>query len=152
MANQLHGKGTSVSQHMEALYETYGHFVSRQGYVTVPDPKLTVEIFDKLRSNGQYPTEVNGFKIAHVRDLTVGYDTSTTDNKTTLPASTASQHLTFTFANGCVANLRGSGTEPKLKFYVELHGPDKNEVRLSASPLNNSVANPPVSSCTRLHA
>ena len=63
-----------------------------------------------------------------MRDLTTGYDTSTADNKTSLPASTSSQHLTFTFENGCIANLRGSGTEPKLKYYVELHGPDREKV------------------------
>ena len=34
-----------------------------------------------------------------------------------------------TFENGCTANLRGSGTEPKLKYYVELHGSDRDKVR-----------------------
>ena len=89
-------------------------------------------IFDRLRpgggsggGGGGYPTACGPYKIKHVRDLTVGYDSSTADKKTTLPASTASQHLTFTFDNGCVANLRGSGTEPKLKYYVELGGPDR---------------------------
>jgi phosphomannomutase len=55
------------------------------------------------------------------------------DQKTVLPASTSSQHLTFTFRNGCVANLRGSGTEPKLKYYVELHGSDKDAVTAHGS-------------------
>ena len=72
MANQLSGKGLNVSQHMEALYDTYGHFVSRQGYVTVPDPKLTVDIFAVLRKDGKYPTSIGGFKVAQVRDLTTG--------------------------------------------------------------------------------
>ncbi len=36
--------------------------------------------------------------------------------------------ITFTFANGCVATLRTSGTEPKIKYYVELHGGDPAEV------------------------
>jgi phosphomannomutase len=31
--------------------------------------------------------------------------------------------ITLTFENGCVATLRGSGTEPKLKYYIELSGP-----------------------------
>ena len=31
--------------------------------------------------------------------------------------------ITFTFENGCVATLRTSGTEPKIKYYTE-HKPD----------------------------
>ena len=86
-------------------------------------------------------------KWQQVRDLTTGYDSSTADKKTTLPASTSSQvpppvppvrltrvqHLTFTFENGCIANLRGSGTEPKLKYYVELHGNDPAKVRTACA-------------------
>ena len=96
--------------------------------MTVPEPSLTLSIFDEIRNGGSYPTTIGKFKVAHVRDLTTGYDSSTPDRKTTLPASASSQHLTFTFANGCVANLRGSGTEPKLKYYVELSGSDREQV------------------------
>lgn len=28
--------------------------------------------------------------------------------------------ITFTFQNGCVATLRTSGTEPKIKYYAEM--------------------------------
>ena len=30
--------------------------------------------------------------------------------------------ITFYFENGCVATLRTSGTEPKIKYYTELTG------------------------------
>lgn len=33
--------------------------------------------------------------------------------------------ITFYFENGCIATLRGSGTEPKLKYYVEMSGNDR---------------------------
>eukprot|EP00966_Prymnesium_polylepis_P033423 777102-Prymnesium_polylepis.1 len=128
MAVDTYRRGSTIAKHLASLYDRYGHFISRQGYVTVPDPSLTLAIFAALREGGRYPTLVGKFKVAHVRDLTTGYDTSTPDRKTTLPASTASQHLTFTFANGGVANLRGSGTEPKLKYYVELSGSDRDSV------------------------
>jgi len=39
-----------------------------------------------------------------------------------LPVSSSSEMITYTFANGCVATLRTSGTEPKLKYYVEWSG------------------------------
>lgn len=37
-----------------------------------------------------------------------------------LPLSTSSEMVTFTLANGSVATLRASGTEPKIKYYVQL--------------------------------
>jgi glucose-1,6-bisphosphate synthase len=70
----------------------------------VPDPALTSTIFERLRpapGGGRgYPAACGRFAVAHVRDLTLGFDSSTPDKCTTLPASAASQHLTFTFANG----------------------------------------------------
>ena len=39
-----------------------------------------------------------------------------------LPTS-SSQMITFTFEDGSVATLRTSGTEPKIKYYVEVKLP-----------------------------
>jgi len=50
MAVQAYSKGSSVGRHMDHLYDTYGHFVSRQGYVIVPEPSLTATIFDRCAS------------------------------------------------------------------------------------------------------
>ena len=43
--------------------------------------------------------------------------------------------VTFTFENGCVATLRTSGTEPKIKYYTE-HKPDpkKGQVKILLQP------------------
>ncbi|ETE57356.1 Phosphoglucomutase-2, partial [Ophiophagus hannah] len=43
-----------------------------------------------------------------------------------LPTSKSSQMITFTFSNGCVATMRTSGTEPKIKYYAELSAPPGN--------------------------
>lgn len=48
--------------------------------------------------------------------------------KPVLPISSSTHMITFTFENGTVATLRGSGTEPKLKYYVELGGSDPTQV------------------------
>ena len=60
------------------------------------------------------------YVIKGVRDLTTGYDNQQPDNKAILPISRDSEMLTFQFANGLVATLRTSGTEPKIKYYTEL--------------------------------
>ena len=50
----------------------------------------------------------------------MGYDSREPDHKPRLPVSASSEMITFYFECGAVATLRGSGTEPKLKYYVEV--------------------------------
>ncbi|RHZ09595.1 hypothetical protein DYB26_015190, partial [Aphanomyces astaci] len=54
------------------------------------------------------------------RDLSTGFDSAQPDCRAVLPQS--SEMITYSFANGVVATLRTSGTEPKLKYYVESPG------------------------------
>lgn len=113
---------TTVAQHLTSLYDKYGHFVTQNLYVKCYDPLVTNRIFERLRNGGQYWTACGDFTIDHIRDLTMGYDSEQPDKKAVLPVSASSHMITYTFANGCVATLRTSGTEPKLKYYVELAG------------------------------
>lgn len=46
--------------------------------------------------------------------------------KSCSPTKESSQMITFTFANGGVATIRTSGTEPKIKYYSELCAPPGN--------------------------
>ncbi|ETM51443.1 hypothetical protein L914_04716 [Phytophthora nicotianae] len=123
MAVQLEAtKKMTVGQHLNALYERYGHFVTQNHYVKCYDPVKIRAIFERLRNNGKYWESCGDFAITHVRDLTTGFDSSQTDKRAVLPVSSSTEMITYTFANGCVATLRTSGTEPKLKYYVELAG------------------------------
>ncbi|BFZ14674.1 hypothetical protein BsWGS_17713 [Bradybaena similaris] len=126
LATYLYSSTSSLSKQLEIIFETYGHHVSQCSYFICHDDETIKAMFDRLRNfdgPGKYPTRCGKFEIAHVRDLTVGYDSETEDKKPTLPTSKSSQMITFKFANGCVATLRTSGTEPKIKYYTE-HRPD----------------------------
>lgn len=63
--------------------------------------------------------------MVNVRDLTTGYDSAQSDKRAILPSSLTSHMITFEFANGVVATLRTSGTEPKIKYYAELETSDR---------------------------
>uniref|UniRef100_K3X319 Phosphoglucomutase n=1 Tax=Globisporangium ultimum (strain ATCC 200006 / CBS 805.95 / DAOM BR144) TaxID=431595 RepID=K3X319_GLOUD len=122
LAVQLAKENKTVTQHLTDLYEKYGHFVTQNHYVKCYDPVKTNEIFARLRNDGKYWDNCGDFEIENIRDLTTGYDNSQPENKAILPVSASSHMITYSFKNGCVATLRTSGTEPKLKYYVELAG------------------------------
>jgi hypothetical protein len=85
MAAALAAQGTTVAQHLQALYQRYGHFVYRSGYFIADKPQYAQAVFDRLRHAGQYPTSVGGLKVVAVRDLGTGLDTSQPGGKALLP-------------------------------------------------------------------
>ncbi len=55
-----------------------------------------------------------------VRDLGTGLDTSAPGGKTTLPWTAGDMMITYTLGGGGTLTVRASGTEPKLKYYLEV--------------------------------
>jgi phosphomannomutase len=112
-------RNMSLKNHMQSLYEKYGEFVSHNGYYFMSDPSIVTIIMDRLRCNGTYQTlmdVVQPYKIESFRDLgEPGYDSLRSDKRPTLPCSKSAPMLTIRFTNGCVVQLRPSGTEPKFK-------------------------------------
>jgi phosphomannomutase len=121
MANQWALKGVSLTQRLDQLYKKYGYFTMNTSYFFVDQPEKMMKIFARLRTmnSGSYPDKCGKYKIASVRDVTLGYDSAEKGNVCALPKTPESQMLTFRFENGATATMRGSGTEPKLKYYVE---------------------------------
>nr|AOE43345.1 phosphoglucomutase [Coremiostelium polycephalum] len=142
LAQHLYSKGSSCQDHLEELYKRYGYHISKNRYFFCYDPLKMEKIFNRIRNGGQYPTKCGDFEITRIRDLTTGYDTGyPPENKAQLPTSTSTQMITFYFKNGGIATLRGSGTEPKLKYYVEMIGDDKENVELILQSMVDQVIN-----------
>ncbi|KAJ8298163.1 hypothetical protein KUTeg_024694 [Tegillarca granosa] len=122
----LYNQNLTLYKQLELIYQKYGYHLSSNSYYICHDQDKIRQMFADIRNfnkTGKYPEKCGPYKIQHIRDLTVGYDSSKTDLKPVLPTSASSQMITFTFENGCVATLRTSGTEPKIKYYTE-HKPD----------------------------
>jgi phosphomannomutase len=116
-------RGVSLKQHMQSLYDKYGEFVSNNGYYFMNDNSVISKIMERLRSNGTYQMDVAPYEIESILDLgEPGYDSTKTDKKPILPTSNSSPMMTIRFTNGCVIQLRPSGTEPKFKYYIEMKG------------------------------
>ncbi|KAB1282800.1 Phosphoglucomutase-2 [Camelus dromedarius] len=107
----------------------YGYHITKASYFICHDQGTVKKLFENLRNydgKNNYPKTCGKFEISGIRDLTTGYDDSQPDKKAVLPTSKRSQMITFTFANGGVATIRTSGTEPKIKYYSELCAPPGN--------------------------
>lgn len=125
MAQFYARQGVSVLQQLRKLYDTYGHFITNNYYVFVDKQDKTEAIFTRLRNEGHYWLKMGDLSIKAVRDLTgKGWDSEAADGKPQLPTSSGSHMVTYRFSNGVTMTLRTSGTEPKLKWYSELSGPE----------------------------
>mmetsp|Transcript_6094 Transcript_6094/g.17063 ORF Transcript_6094/g.17063 Transcript_6094/m.17063 type:complete len:638 (+) Transcript_6094:162-2075(+) len=122
LAYHVYHEGKTLKEHMQGLYKKYGEFVSNNSYYFCHDPKVALKIFDDFKRDG-YPSLVAGYEIESIRYLgEPGYDSLAADKKPTLATSKSSPMLTLRFKNGCVVQLRASGTEPKFKYYIEMRG------------------------------
>ncbi|KAG9296400.1 hypothetical protein G9A89_014992 [Geosiphon pyriformis] len=151
---QLEKRGLTISQYLERLYQKYGWFVSNNSYFICHSPATINRIFNKIRYGEdttkskrpefefelRYPSTLVGHRVTDIRDLTIGYDTSKPDKKPTLPVSSSSQMITFELENHAVITLRTSGTEPKIKYYTELYGDDKDAVILELNHVVQGIA------------
>ncbi|KAL5011630.1 hypothetical protein ScPMuIL_010181 [Solemya velum] len=129
LCSYLYQQNLTLNQQLDKIYAKYGYHLSSNSYFLCHDPKTIEQMFAEIRNyqgTGKYPESCGPYKIRDVRDLTVGYDSSQPNNKPVLPVSKSSQMMTFTFENGCVATIRTSGTEPKIKYYTE-HCPDPKQ-------------------------
>lgn len=142
MACYLYHNDTTVAAKLEELYKKYGIHVANNSYFICHSPPTIKRIFQRMRTvkNGTYPEMVGPFKVLAVRDLTDGYDSEQADHKPILPTSKSSQMITFKFSEGCVATIRTSGTEPKIKYYSEIaRKPGDNMSREDATKKINEL-------------
>ncbi|CAK3905101.1 related to Phosphoglucomutase-2 [Lecanosticta acicola] len=113
-------QGMTPYQKLQQLYKTYGYFEDANTYLISPSPDTTNLVFEDIRTSnhGHRPETIGKRKILRWRDLTLGYDSETKDHKPVLPVDPNAQMLTCELES-VVFTARGSGTEPKIKLYIE---------------------------------
>lgn len=116
-------------------YEKYGWYKECNGYYKFDDLSKATKVFSAIResySPSSFPENIGPFSVQAWRDLTVGFDSTTSDNVPILPVDGASQMITATLKDETSGHIvrftcRGSGTEPKLKVYIEGRGNSEKE-------------------------
>ncbi len=117
-------KGMDFLQMLQDIYIKYG-FSHEEGISVVRKGKQGAEeiqaMMKQFRENP--PRQLGGSDVVTIKD----YDTlNLTDVKagtvTKLDMPTTSNVLQYFTADGTKVSVRPSGTEPKIKFYIEVHG------------------------------
>jgi len=52
----VYSQGLTISQHMQSLYDTYGEFVSNNGYYFVSDTSVVKAIMEEVTNHGKFDT------------------------------------------------------------------------------------------------
>lgn len=120
----------------------YGHFASQNSYVICEDPRLMTNVFHKLRhktSTISYIQSLGRYKITKVKDISLGYDSSKDSIPQDKPIEPSAEMITFELEDSTVMTLRGSGTEPKLKYYIESEGNSMAKARSNAEGVEKAL-------------
>eukprot|EP01057_Protomagalhaensia_wolfi_P006072 Protomagalhaensia_wolfi_Nauph_80__6071@NODE_852_length_1946_cov_198_891977_g640_i0_p1_GENE_NODE_852_length_1946_cov_198_891977_g640_i0NODE_852_length_1946_cov_198_891977_g640_i0_p1_ORF_typecomplete_len592_score157_77PGM_PMM_I/PF02878_16/3_7e41PGM_PMM_III/PF02880_16/2_4e21PGM_PMM_II/PF02879_16/1_8e19PGM_PMM_IV/PF00408_20/1_1e08Glyco_hydro_101/PF12905_7/0_14_NODE_852_length_1946_cov_198_891977_g640_i0971872 len=125
-AAEQYAHGSNMYEYLREGLMKYGFFATHNSYYRCTEPAAQAAVLEKFRNGGKYPTEIAGYKIRRIRDLKPYYDSEQPDKKCTLP-KVSDDMLTIFFENGAHVTLRGSGTEPKFKYYSEMFHPTSSE-------------------------
>jgi len=106
LVSELKANGSTLAEHLDAFAEKFGYFASGQISVRVTDLTEIDRVMARLRQSP--PAMVGGSTVDHIDDLSGGFNG--------LPASDV---LRIVLADGSRVMVRPSGTEPKLKVYLD---------------------------------
>ena len=108
LVRSLKKEGKTLADYAADFTKEFGAYVSGQISIRVSDLSEIGKLMSALRNNP--PAEVGGFKVATFLDHTK------TDRQSDI--------LVFVLENGSRLIARPSGTEPKIKFYLDARGTD----------------------------
>jgi phosphomannomutase len=111
LVSELKADGVTLAEHLDRFSTRFGHFASGQISVRVTDLSQIDRVMARLRQSP--PIAVGGILVERIEDLRDGF--------AGLPPSDV---LRIKLINGSRVMVRPSGTEPKLKVYLDTHSTD----------------------------
>ncbi|MDR1555902.1 MAG: phospho-sugar mutase [Tannerellaceae bacterium] len=125
-------QGLTVYQLLQKIYLTYG-FSKETGISVVKKGKSGAEEIEAMMKNYRDNplTEIAGSKVAFIYDYARLKGYSCQDKEVlTLDMPTTSNVLQYIMEDKTKISIRPSGTEPKIKFYCEVHSQVKNTAEI----------------------
>src|SRR5690554_126776 len=117
--------GKTLYQLLEDIYVEYG-YTKEEGISLVRKGKEGAEEIEAMMKNyrANPPLSLAGSPVTFIKDFAKleGMD-RVRDEKVVLEMTTTSNVLQYFTEDGTKLSIRPSGTEPKIKFYIEVKGP-----------------------------
>lgn len=116
-------RGKTLFDVLMDIYVEYGFKLNKTINVVKPGKTGADEIkamMDNFRANP--PREIAGSSVVKVKDFKTLKETDGNGNSTELQMPEPSNVLQWFTADGTKVSVRPSGTEPKIKFYIEVGG------------------------------
>ena len=120
--------GKTLYELLQDIYVEYG-FSKEKGVSVVKQGKSGAEEIKQMMTDfrNNPPKEMAGSKIVLYKDFQTLQQTNTvTGEKTVLDMPESSNVLQYFTEDGSKVSIRPSGTEPKIKFYIEVKGDIKS--------------------------
>ena len=126
LAAEAQERGLTLADLVREVGDTYGHFASAQVSVRVADLSLIGTVMLSLRSLP--PTQIAGRSIASAEDLLQS-----------APGQPSGDVLRYRLSDGSRVIVRPSGTEPKLKVYIDATGDSAEAAAAAVTELEAGV-------------
>jgi phosphomannomutase len=120
LATELHTAGSSLAEHLVAFDERFGAYASSQISIRVDDLATITALTDGLRQRP--PATIGSHRVDRVDDFRDGFG-----------AFPAGDILRYWLSDGSRVIVRPSGTEPKLKVYIDASSTDGDAVARRAA-------------------
>lgn len=133
-------KGQSVYELLEKIYLQYGYSLEQNVSVVRPGKSGAEEIEQMMRDFRQNPpAKLAGSNVVEILDYaTLEGKLLESGDTYTLDMPTTSNVLQYRCADGTKLSIRPSGTEPKIKFYIEVHSEPKTLEELDAARVKSA--------------
>lgn len=125
IASALLRQGYTLGDQLNRLMDSYGHYQTGQISIRVTDTKIISDLMNRIRNNP--PAEIAGCKTTYL-DLLIGSEA--------LPPTDG---VIFELVDGRRVIIRPSGTEPKLKCYLQAVGNNSSETALALQELEAAM-------------
>ena len=126
LVTEARGRGESLPRVLAEFDATFGFFASDQISIRVDDLSRIERIMTALRE--RHPSAIGRLGVERVEDLLQGVDD--------LPTGDV---LRLWMVDGSRVIVRPSGTEPKLKIYIDVRGDSAEDAKARISALNDGA-------------